>query len=181
MLGTHVAYLRATIAHGTNDLDRALDIYEMIYSSIPSPDSELSMICKLNSIFILRSRDPQKAELLMSEVDKRCSSAKNMLIKAAYMVVKATEKGELVKTKNYLSMALQLATQTTNQQLTFIVLSFMCHRFFSGVVSDQAEKSAKAALQNASRGRDSLWTLVAGEMYAGKLLPSLSLSSELRS
>ena len=104
----------------------------------------------------------------MTTVEKPCMSTKNYLMKAAYMAVKATERGELVKTKNYLSLALQLATQTTNQQLTFILLSFMCHRFFSGVVSEQAEKSARAALQNATRGRDSLWSLMGGEMFAGK-------------
>jgi hypothetical protein len=44
----------------------------------------------------------------------------------------------------------------------------MCDRFFKGVVSEQAEKSAKAAYQNAKKGRDSLWALMSGEMYAGK-------------
>lgn len=129
-------------------------------------DSELHIISKLNSTLILRLRSPSEAETLLSSVERYCGNSKNALIRAAYATIKATEKGELVKTKNYLSMALQFAAQCSNQQLTYIILSFMCHRFFAGVVSEQAEKSAKAALQNAKRGRDSLWTLMGGEMYA---------------
>lgn len=52
----------------------------------------------------------------------------------------------------------------------------MCHRFFNGVVSEQAEKSARAAWINSKKGRDNLWTLVSGRMLQGKhcLLPSNS-------
>ncbi|KAG0129830.1 cohesin loading factor [Tuber indicum] len=166
LLPTLITYLQAVISHGTNQLDQALELYKLVYTTVQSPDSEISIISKLNSIIILRPRDSRAAEHLMTTVEKPCTSTKNYLMKAAYMAVKATERGELVKTKNYLSLALQLATQTTNQQLTFILLSFMCHRFFSGVVSEQAEKSARAALQNATRGRDSLWSLMGGEMFA---------------
>lgn len=99
-------------------------------------------------------------------VERFCTPHKNDLITAAYVAVKATERGELVKTKNYLSLALRTAAAASNVQLTFIVLNFMCHRFFAGVVSEQAEKSAKAAMQNAKKGRDTLWTYMGGQMYA---------------
>lgn len=170
-LETLVLYLQAIIYQGTNNLPLALSLYESIYASHPHPDAEIVLISKLNSILILRTHDPRGAEALLSSIERYCTASKNLLLKAAYTSVKATEKGELVKTKNYLSVALQLATQCTNQQMTFIVLNFMCHRFFAGVVSEQAEKSAKAALQNAMKGRDSLWTLMGGEMYAGELCP----------
>lgn len=102
----------------------------------------------------------------MYPLERLCVNHRNNLIHAAYKAVKATEHGELVKTKNHLSDALRLASKAGNVQLTFIVLNFMCHRFFSGVVSEQAEKSAKAAWQNAKKGRDMLWTLMGGQMYA---------------
>lgn len=172
-LETLLLYLTATIAQGTNNLPHALSLYERISTSLP-PDSELSIISKLNSILILRTHDPRRAESLLASCERSCTASRNLLLKAAYTSVKATEKGELVKTKNYLSVALQLATQCANQQMTFIVLNFMCHRFFAGVVSEQAEKSAKAALQNAMKGRDGLWTLMGGEMYAGKI-PHLTI------
>ena len=54
----------------------------------------------------------------------------------------------------------------------FVVLSFMCQRFFSGVVSEQAEKSARAAWVNSKKGRDNLWSLVSGRMLQGKLSES---------
>lgn len=162
-----VTYLHATISQGTNNLPLALSLYERIFAPPAAPDSELVLISKLNSILILRAHDPRRAESLLAGVERYCTASRNLLVRAAYTSVKATEKGELVKTKNYLSVALQLATQCANQQMTFIVLNFMCSRFFAGVVSEQAEKSAKAALQNAMKGRDGLWTLMGGEMYAG--------------
>ncbi|KAL7266216.1 hypothetical protein RUND412_011247 [Rhizina undulata] len=160
-----IVYLHATISQGTNNLPLALSLYEKLYTTI-SADSELSIMARLNSILILRSRDPRATDALLASVEKACMASKNKLIKSAFMTVKATERGELVKTKNYLSMALQLASQATNQQLTYVILSFMCHRFFTGVVSEQAEKSSRAALLNAKKGRDDLWTLMGGEMYA---------------
>ena len=164
-LALQITYLRAVIYHGTNDLYTAQYLYTAVYSSLPI-DSELAIIARLNCILILRRHNPNEAENLMYPLERLCLNHKNDLIHAAYKAVKATEHGELVKTKNYLSDALRLASKAGNIQLTFIVLNFMCHRFFAGVVSEQAEKSAKAAMQNAKRGRDKLWTLMGGQMYA---------------
>ncbi|RPB16123.1 hypothetical protein P167DRAFT_469987, partial [Morchella conica CCBAS932] len=164
-LNALILYLQATIYQGTNALPLALSCYSAITAS-HAPDSELALISTLNSVLILRAADPVRAEALLAGVEKACGATKNGLLRAAYTCVKATERGELVKTKNWLSVALQLATQCANQQMTYIVLNFMCQRFFTGVVSEQAEKSARAALQNAMKGRDGLWSLMGGEMYA---------------
>jgi hypothetical protein len=164
-LALQIIYLQAVINHGTNDLYTAHSLYTTVYNTLPL-DHELSIISKLNSILILRLHDPAHAEALLTSIERFCAAHKNDLIKAAYITVKATERGELVKTKNYLSLALRNAAAAGNVQLTFIVLNFMCHRFFSGVVSEQAEKSAKAAMQNAKKGRDTLWTFMGGQMYA---------------
>lgn len=164
-LALQITYLRAVISHGTNDLYQAVQSYTEVVCNSP-PDAELSIISKLNQILILRPQNPSEADALLSSVERFCPQHKNELLKAAYITIKATARGELVKTKNYLSLALRHAAAAGNVQLTFIVLNFMCHRFFSGVVSEQAEKSAKAAWQNAKRGRDTLWTLMGGQMYA---------------
>lgn len=166
-LMTLINYLRATLYHGTNELSSAFAFYSHTVATT-APDSELNLIAKMNQILILRTYDPVQASALMASIEKPCTVSKNALFRAAFLAVKATERGELVKTKNHLAMALQMATGAANQQLTYIVLSFMYHRFFAGVVSEQAEKSARAALQNAKKGRDDLWTLMAGEMYAGE-------------
>lgn len=164
-LGNLITYLSGTVAHGTGDLYNALVHYSNLINTL-SPDSELSIIAKLNSVLILRSSDQQQAEYLMSTLEPRCLHHRNEHIKAAFIAVKSSQRGELVKTKNLLSLALRCASGASNHQLTFIILSFMCQRFFQGVVSEQAEKSARAALQNANKGRDNLWSYVAGEMYA---------------
>lgn len=174
-LGSLKTYLHAIICHGTNDLYNACNLYAQLYNSLPS-DSELSIISKLSAILILRIHDEPQAEFLMVPLEKLCPQHKNENVRAAYITVKATERGELVKTKNYLSLALKYASTAANQQLTFLVLSFMYSRFFAGVVSEQAEKSAKAAMQNAKKGRDSLWTLMGGEMVAGELLSLLFIT-----
>jgi hypothetical protein len=160
-----ITYLDAVIKHGTNDLYNALCLYNFVIASLPA-DSELSIICKLNSILIQRIHNPSTAEHLLSSIERIGAVHKNELLRAAFITVKATERGSLVTTKNYLSTALRQAAAAGNVQLTFIVLNFMCHRFFNGVVSEQAEKSAKAAMQNAKKGRDTLWTLMGGQMYA---------------
>jgi hypothetical protein len=167
------------IKHGTNDLYNALCLYNFVIASLPV-DSELSIICKLNSILIQRIHNPSAAEHLLTSIERLGAVHKNELLRAAFITVKATERGSLVTTKNYLSAALRQAAAAGNVQLTFIVLNFMCHRFFNGVVSEQAEKSAKAAMQNAKKGRDTLWTLMGGQMYADCLARKGNEIEEIR-
>lgn len=73
----------------------------------------------------------------------------------------------LIGFRKFLATALQSAQQLANQQIIFIVLSFMCHRFFNGVVSEQAEKSARAAYLNSKKGKDNMWSLMSGRMLEG--------------
>lgn len=73
----------------------------------------------------------------------------------------------LTSFRKFLATALQSAQQLANQQIIFIVLSFMCHRFFNGVVSEQAEKSARAAYLNSKKGKDNMWSLMSGRMLEG--------------
>jgi hypothetical protein len=178
-LNLQITYLDAVIKHGTNDLYNALCLYNFVIASLPV-DSELSIICKLNSILIQRIHNPSAAEHLLTSIERLGAVHKNELLRAAFITVKATERGSLVTTKNYLSAALRQAAAAGNVQLTFIVLNFMCHRFFNGVVSEQAEKSAKAAMQNAKKGRDTLWTLMGGQMYADCLARKGNEIEEIR-
>lgn len=50
-----------------------------------------------------------------------------------------------------------------------ITLNFMSWKFFRGSVGDQAEKSARASVQLAKKGRDSLWVSVADGVLAETL------------
>ena len=108
----------------------------------------------LNSVVILRGRecwDGRRAEALLEGVEKACGESRNKSVRAAWCLVKGVEGGELIKSKKFLATSLQLAQTLANQQLIFLVLSFMCNRFFNGVVSEQAEKSARAAYVNARK------------------------------
>jgi len=50
-----------------------------------------------------------------------------------------------------------------------ITLNFMTWKFFRGSVGDQAEKSARASVQLAKKGKDSLWVSVADGVLAETL------------
>lgn len=50
-----------------------------------------------------------------------------------------------------------------------MVLNIMSWKFFSGVIGEQADKSARASLTLAKKGGDSLWTCVAAGVLADTL------------
>lgn len=50
-----------------------------------------------------------------------------------------------------------------------MVLNIMSWKFFSGVIGEQADKSARASLALAKRGGDSLWSCVAAGVLAETL------------
>lgn len=79
------------------------------------------------------------------------------------------EPPSIINTKKYLQLALQEAKHCANNQLMTITLNFMSWKFFRGSVGDQAEKSARASVQLAKKGRDSLWVAVADGVLAETL------------
>lgn len=85
----------------------------------------------------------------------------------------------LTRNRKFLSQSLEQAKQIGNNQIVFICLAFMSHRFFANIVSDQAEKAARAAFFNAKKSQDSLWQSVAGEMLAGNYSQLLGCDSVL--
>ncbi|KAF8427310.1 cohesin loading factor-domain-containing protein [Tirmania nivea] len=163
MLEKLVLYLTGTIHQGIGDLSQALAYYQNLLND----PSEIGLVATINTVIILRGSDhcdDRRADSLLRTIERACSETKNALVKAAFCCVKGTERGELIKSKKFLATGLQMAQQLFNQQIMFVVLSFMCQRFFSGVVSEQAEKSARAAWVNSKKGRDNLWSLVSGRM-----------------
>ena len=172
-----VLYLEGIILQGTGDLTSALTIYRSPKMALPPSNDirsishvrrDISILCTLNSISIIRNANPPKSALLSSlltTIEPLCLTNPSKNIQSAYYLARATayphDLTGVVKMKQYLQSALQAAKQVANNQLMCTTLNFMSWRFFRGVVAEQAEKSARASQSLAKKGRDTLWTSVA--------------------
>ena len=187
-----IHYLDALLQQATGDLASALTIFQSSIFSLPTsqpnahaspplqPQHDLSLLAALNTLLIIRSPTHPKHSLfptLLSQLEPLALANPSKNIHAAFYLLRATSPTSttsdpapgIVKTKQYLQSALQAAKHTANNQLMCITLNFMSWKFFKGVVGEQAEKSARASLQLAKKGRDSLWIGVAN----GKLAETL--------
>ncbi|KAI9813789.1 MAG: hypothetical protein M1827_003579 [Pycnora praestabilis] len=181
LMNSLILYLIATVQQGTGNVDAALATYQHSALALPIPGkalkktyAEISILATINSILILReSSQPLHASLdtLLSAVEPLCLSHPNTSIQSAFYLAKAIAHSTdpIIKTKQYLQFALQAAKSVANTQLMCVTLNFMSWRFFRGVVGEQAEKSARAGMTLAKKGRNSLWTSVAGNMLADTL------------
>ncbi|MCJ1378747.1 hypothetical protein MMC17_001846 [Xylographa soralifera] len=187
-----IHYLDALIHQATGDLASALTIFQSPIFALPTsppnthaspplqPQHDLSLLAVLNTLLIIRSPTHPKHSLfstLLSQLEPLALANPSKNIHAAYYLLRATSPTSttsdpapgIVKTKQYLQSALQAAKHTANNQLMCITLNFMSWKFFKGVVGEQAEKSARASLQLAKKGRDSLWIGVANGVLAETL------------
>ena len=186
-------YLKGTIAHGTGDLPAASSIYQSITDticppqqhpqeqqrhthlrSLPQLDRELYLLTTLNLLQIIRNpnhADHHQCSALLSEIAPLCTPSPNRNIVSAFHLISATcpISSTIITTKQSLSSALQAAKATSNNQLMCMVLHIMYWKFFSGVIGEQADKSARASLTLARKDGNSLWCLVAGGVLAETL------------
>ena len=182
ILHTLVLYMSGTLDQATGRLDAALQVFERPEFALPQygsnsmsrPETDISILATLNSILMLRDPShPQhgSTDSLIDAVEPFCQSHPNKNIQAAFYLIKATAHPDdtIIKTKQYLHHSLQAAKKALNGQLTGVILNFMCYRFFTGVVGDQAEKSARAGLKLARREGNPLWVSVAEGMLSDTL------------
>jgi hypothetical protein len=160
---------------GLGELKTALQLYE---SPLLAPqfdtkatviEKDLRALATLNRIFILRSFGTEaatQAESLFATVEPYCRNHPNELFTATYHIVKATAQGTtIIKTKQYLQSAIQIA-KTTSSQLLAMVMNIMTDNYFrDSIVGDQAEKAANASRSLAKSARSKLWMAVADGMY----------------
>jgi deoxyxylulose-5-phosphate synthase len=191
----YFSYLDAVIHQVTGDLDRALAIYQSPEFSLPSTGDgnysktrrDLSILSALNTLMIIRpSSHPSHHRLssVLSSVEPLALSHPSKNIQAAFHFVHAiilspaSAADALVsdgvdipnlRTKQKLQSALTAAKQSSNNQIPCLVLNFMCWKFFTGVVSEQAEKSARASQVLARKIQDALWISVADGVLAETL------------
>lgn len=177
-------YLTGAYHQGRGEFDAALRIFEHERFRLPSSKSttvsyaeqverDIAILAALNTLWILQEtsrQNPTHNLALVESLEQICVHHPNRDIETAFNLIAATvhtnPPTESIKVKAYLRSALQGAQATGNTQFLCITLNVMCSRFFSNVVGDQAEKSAKAASVQAGKSGNVLWMSVADGMLA---------------
>ncbi|KAI9808690.1 MAG: hypothetical protein M1825_003842 [Sarcosagium campestre] len=178
-------YVEGVIHQGSGDVSAALAAFSNPIFTLPDTSTspvdsleqmqcDLSILAALNSVFIFRNRSPtyhSTIETLISTLEPFCLTHPNRNIQCGFQLIKATShpSDPMIKTKQYMQNTLQAAKAIENTQLSCIILHFVSWKFFTGVVSPQAEKSVRAAWQLAKRGDNDLWVSVAEGMMADTL------------
>ena len=191
---TLVTYLEATCKHGLGDLSGALKLYLSPILKLDI-DSEkrlsigavdpIRVLASLNTILISRQTGAPRAAsvesidrmepLCLTYINNSGTECGNKAIEAAYYVLKATAASQnsgdstIIRTKQYLQAALHAAKSVIDNHLLCVVMNIMTDLFFTNIVGDQAEKSAKAGRSLAKKSQDKLWQAVADRMYADTL------------
>lgn len=190
-----LTYLEAVCKHGLGELNTALQLYrspELVLDSAtdvkfsPGIANPLKVLAGLNSILVMRtsSATSEAADRLLAQLEPHCTTHTNSngneygskAMEAAFNILKATSAsqisadGMIIKTKQYLQSAVHGAKITLNNQLLCVVMNIMTNLFFTNIVGEQAEKSAKAGRSLAKKSKDKLWTAVADRMYADTLV-----------
>ena len=171
-------YLEAMCRHGLGELKAALELYcspilsYQAESKATNMEKDLRALATLNSVFILRTLGPEeflRADTLMTTVEPYCLQHTSKAFLAVYHIVKATAQSSnntIIKTKQYIQLAVQASKAASNNQLLCIVMNLMTDTFFKDtIVGEQAEKAASAGRSLAKKSRNKLWTVVADEMY----------------
>ncbi|KAL8742180.1 MAG: hypothetical protein Q9190_005294 [Brigantiaea leucoxantha] len=176
-------YLEGIINQGTGSLDIALSVYTSPFLSLSNLQSSpnpvhftLALLSTLNSILIVRSPShPLQHQLpaLVSSLEPHVPYiTTSKPLQSAYNIILATSpypSPTIVKTKQYLQVALQAAKGCSNNQLMCMTLNFMSWKFFRGVVGEQAEKSARASDNLARKGMDAMWKTVSAGVLGDTL------------
>ena len=183
------AYLKGVTQQGAGDLENAFLCYQSPLLALPEPHQtshksqfalDISILSALNTVLIISSPSHSQHHLFSSfltTLQPFCLSNPNRQIQSAYHLIAAAtpSSSTILSTKQSLQSALQIAKQTSNNQLMCMVLNFMSWKFFRGVVGDQAEKSAMASQSLAVKCMDKLWMSVSagvlGDAYeaAGRM------------
>lgn len=174
-------YLGGVIEQGKGLTASALSTYQSSMLSLPNSNvrtsdarTDVSILAAMNSLLVIRDvSHPQHhlAESLLAGIEPLCLTHPNKNIVSAFHLIKATtnSKDSIVKTKQCIQSALQAAKSISNQQLLCISMNLMTAMFFTDIVGEQAEKSAKAGRLLAKRCKDDLWICVADGMLADTL------------
>lgn len=186
-------YLRGCTYQGTGLVDKALKTFLSAELSIPSNCSKTSihnvrrdigLLAAMNAILIIRSPSHPSHHVLsdlLSKIEPYLSASPNKHLLASrsllISILPASAHAKLDKeslassllVKKHLGIALNIAKTIQNAQITALTLSVMSDKFFKGVVGEQAEKSARAGQNMASKSGMKLWISVSENALADTL------------
>lgn len=181
-----IQYLTGVIYQGTGRIHAALSVFQgpafdltADFCREPSSSTQriqrdLAILATLNTILIVRNQ-PNYQDLdvghLVSSVEPLCASSTNKSIKVALNFIRASSNDSqaILKAKEYIRQALTGAQGLDNTQLVCMTLALVNGKFLRGVIGEQAEKGAKAALMQAKLTHNDLWISVTQGMYADAL------------
>lgn len=184
LMDSFYAYLSGICHQGLGELDSALQAYRdekfRLHSTeraslLPAQQvkHDISILAALNSIWLLQQgprKNLDENNTMITSLEPTCAKHPNVDIRTAFDLIKATVESNpplpTIKSKNYLRTALDGAKKTANTQFLCFILNVMCSKFFTGVVGEQAEKSAKAAAVQAQKSGSLLWMSVGTGMLA---------------
>ena len=171
-------YLEATYYQGTGQLRDALTMYDGLSTiekghafDVDRAIDDIVLLANLNSMMILhnpQNENQQSVESRYALVSQYCSNHPSRQMQSAFQILKAMlpMTNTITGAKQALHVALEAAKVMQNNQLLCMVLNIMYWKFFSGVVGDQAEKSARASQSMAKRLGNGLWIfLSAGVLW----------------
>ncbi|KAI5302036.1 hypothetical protein KEM56_001107, partial [Ascosphaera pollenicola] len=175
-----ILYVKGVIHQSTGDLDSAITAYQNPIFDLEPFKSKGTQICIQRDIAILAALntvllhyEPQSPSLsieILQRVEPYCQNNPNQRVKAAYHIISATIRGESsVQTKQDLSFAVNIAKATSNIQVTYLAVTFLAWKYFSGVISEQAEKNTMLAHATAKLADNKLWRSITEELLADSL------------
>lgn len=185
-LSSLVQYVTGVVHQGSGNFSGALSVFggsafdmQAKFCREPSDSTDqirrdLTILAHLNSILILHQQ-PNSGNVsipaLIASLDPLCGASSNRNIQAATNLIRAcVADGEtMIVTKRYLEQALPVARQMANTQLTCMALNLVGWKFLRGVISEQAEKGARAALSTAKNSNNRLWLSVSTGLLADTL------------
>ncbi|KAL1647992.1 hypothetical protein SLS58_002317 [Diplodia intermedia] len=170
-------YLNGVIEQGYGNTQAALGHFRMLWATNMSStqhtaQSDLTNLAIMNTLLIIRSPTHpmhSEAEELLQKIEALCVTHPNYSMRSACQLLKATTKGKdssIIKMKQCIQNALHAAKAVANNQLLAICMNYMTAAFFTNIIGEQTEKSAKAGRVLAKRAGDRLWQCVADSMLA---------------
>ncbi|KAH6684131.1 cohesin loading factor [Halenospora varia] len=179
-------YLAGVYHQGSGDTETALKIFQDQTFELLQPKSnpsssdqverDLSLLATINSLWILQEPNRKNVDhntALIAKLEPYCKRHPNKDIQIAFNIVLASVVTnpplQHFAVRAHLGLAMEMVKTTANSQLTSILLSIMCSRFFVTTISDQAEKSAIAAARGALKNGNALWRSVADGLLAHNL------------
>lgn len=172
-------YLSGVVKQATGDLDGALQCFRspaltlQVGQKLAGYSHDLRLLSTLNTIMILRPRREYQAEItkLIETVEPLCMSHTNASFKSAFHIIRASSVDNLpiLKMKNFLSLAANIAKRQSNSQMLCIAINLMTSTFFVDIMGEKAEMSAGAGKKLAERTKSPLWHAVAAQMQANTL------------